>query len=254
MAEELPLYRAPRFPDSFFHGFTTRQGGVSRGAYATLNLGAKWGDDPACVAENRRRLVRATGGTRLYSATQVHGARVFEVRPDADPSVVAAQQADALIASTSGIALTVYTADCIAVLVADPRTGAFGAAHAGWRGVVAGVVPALVRALAAAAGTHAPDLWVALGPSIGPCCFEVGPEVAARFDPAHVRAGARRADRPTVDLRAALAAQLRTLGIPHEQTSAAPPCTRCNPEQFYSYRRDGGTTGQQVGFIGRRSS
>jgi YfiH family protein len=254
MAPELPLVRAPRFPDRFVHGFTTRQGGVSRGAYATLNLGAKWGDEPACVAENRRRLVRAAGGARLYAATQVHGARVVEVRPDADPSVVRAEEADALYAFASGLALTIYTADCVAVLVADPRTGAFGAAHAGWRGVVAGVVPALVQSLVAAAGVRAPDLWIALGPSIGPCCFEVGPEVAARFDPAHVRAGAGQAGRPTVDLRAALAAQLLALGIPPEQTSTAPPCTFCSPEQFYSYRRDGGATGQQVGFIGRRSS
>src|SRR5687768_13284880 len=107
----LPLLRSSVIPRPFSHGFTTREGGVSEGTYATLNVSAKWGDDPARVRENRRRLLREVGALRLYSVTQVHGAEVRTVpSAGADPEAIARERADALATSGAGIALAVYTA------------------------------------------------------------------------------------------------------------------------------------------------
>jgi YfiH family protein len=143
------------------------------------------------------------------------------------------------------------------VLLADARIGTCAAVHAGWRGVVAGVVPAALREMATL-GTSVSDVVVALGPCIGPCCFEVGPEVVGAFDtslPAARDAGAvadRAAGKAHVDLRAALRAQLLRHGVGPERVDAELACTRCDPSRrFFSYRRDAQRTGQQVGFIVR---
>ena len=252
MTAELPLLRSDRLPPGFVHGFTTRAGGISEGPFGALNLGAKWGDDPARVRENRRRLFRAAGVERLYSATQVHGSEVVALAPQADPEEIAGRHADALCAAAPGLALAIYSADCIALLFCDPKTGAIAAAHAGWRGTAAGIARATVSALGRAFGARPEDLHVALGPSIGPCCFEVGPEVAEKFAPAFVRSGAGRSGRATVDLRAANRAALIEAGVPETHIDADPPCTGCEPARFFSYRRDGRQTGQHVGFIVRR--
>src|SRR5215831_7124488 len=201
---EVPLLRSRVLPDDFLHGFSTRVGGVSEGAYAWLNLGAKWGDDPARVRENRRRFFRAAGVEGVLSVRQVHGAdvTVVDAALATDPETVARTRADALVTPLPGVAVAVYTADCIPVLLADPVRGALGAVHAGWRGLVAGVIGAAVAALGRG-GTRPRDVRAALGPSIGPCCFEVGDEVAAQFAPAFVKPGASVRGRPLVDLRAA---------------------------------------------------
>jgi YfiH family protein len=156
----------------------------------------------------------------------------------------------------------VFTADCVPVLLADPRTGACAAVHAGWRGVVAGVAGAAVRALIEGHGSRPADLRVALGPCIGICCFEVGPEVAAAFAAARPPAGGEgvvhtiaggRPGHPHIDLRRALALELAGLGVPAQQVDVSSACTRCDPERrFYSYRRDDGRTGAQMAVIARR--
>src|SRR5215470_17819214 len=107
------ILRSAQIP--FPHGFTTREGGVSEGAYASLNLGSKWGDDPARVRENRRRFFREAGISRLFSVTQVHGADVARVGPESEPEEVARMRADALVTSAPGVALGIYTADCVAI-------------------------------------------------------------------------------------------------------------------------------------------
>jgi YfiH family protein len=236
----------------FRHGFTTRQGGVSQGPYASFNLGAKWGDDPAYVRENRRRLFRAAELGRLFSVTQVHGGDVVRVDADADHEAIARSRADALYTRAPGVALGVYTADCIALLIADPKTGAFAAAHAGWKGTLANVGVAVARALIDMWSCDPADLRVAMGPSIGPCCFEVAPDVASRFPADFVRPGAGGGGKPTVDLRAANRAALVSLGVRPDHIDADPPCTKCDRERFYSYRRDGRDTGQHVAFITRQ--
>jgi polyphenol oxidase len=248
---DLPLLRSAVIPESFSHGFTTRAGGVSAPPYDSLNLGRKWGDDGAHVEENRRRVLAASGVSVMCFARQVHGAAVVHVPAGATAADVARHEADALCSAAPGIAVAVFVADCVPALIADARTGAFAAVHAGWRGTLAGVIGATVTALAEL-GSRPSDLLVALGPAIGACCFEVGAEVAEpfrRFDSVvKDSAGA-----PRVDLRATLRLQLLAAGVPADAIDASAACTKCDPAgRFYSYRRDRGQTGQHLGFICRR--
>jgi polyphenol oxidase len=260
---ELPLLVSPLFEppavDGFLHGFTTRSGGVSAPPFDTLNLGGKWGDDPANVVENRRRLGRAVGG-RLVVARQVHGSVIARVRAGDHPEAIARLEADGLCSDAPGVTLGVFVADCIPVLIADPRTGAFAAVHAGWRGTVAGVLPAAVRALGTELGARPEDLRIALGPAIGPCCFEVGQEVVAAFMALFADARARGVvvasprgapGKSHVDLKAANRLLLERAGVSPEAIDAGPECTRCDRARFFSFRRDGSSTGQQMGAIGR---
>jgi YfiH family protein len=256
----LPLVRSAGIPAAFRHGFTTREGGVSRAPFDSLNLGRKWGDAAADVVENRRRVERAAGaGGGLFVATQVHGAAIARVRAGDARADVAPVEADGLCSDEPGVALAVLVADCIPAVLADPRTGAFAAVHAGWRGTVAGVLPAAVRALGQHFGARPEDLRVALGPAIGVCCFEVGPEVVdavvavlpdARaagvvIDP-HDAGGKAR-----VDLRASNRLLLERAGVPPAAIDLETDCTVCARQRFFSYRRDQGKTGQQIGFIAR---
>jgi purine-nucleoside/S-methyl-5'-thioadenosine phosphorylase / adenosine deaminase len=256
---QLPLLCSRLIDGDFVHGFTTRAGGVSAPPFDTLNLGGKWGDDPAQVAENRRRLGRAVEG-RLYVARQVHGAAIARVRRGDKPEAIARVEADGLCSDAAGLTLGVFVADCIPALIADARTGAFAAVHAGWRGTVAGVLPAAVRALATEFGSRPAELRIALGPAIGPCCFEVGEEVAAAFVsllPDARACGVVSASprgvggRSHVDLKAANRLLLERAGVPPEAIDAGPECTHCDRGRFFSFRRDGGATGQQMGVIGR---
>jgi len=250
----LPLLTSPVIPAMFRHGFTSRAGGVSAAPFDSLNLGLKWGDARENVVENRRRLLQATQASTLYLAAQVHGARIVQVRAGDDPQEIARQQADGVCSNVPGLAVGVYVADCVPALFGDPRTGAFAAVHAGWRGTLAGVLSAAVQALGDGYGTAPADLRVALGPAIGPCCFEVGPEVAAAFEAALPGAGTvivPPGHKPHVDLRLAQRLQLAAAGIPTEAVGVIDACTKCDPAgRFYSYRRDADRTGQHVGFIG----
>ena len=255
----VPLLRSERIPGDFRHGFSTRAGGVSVPPFDALNLAGKWGDDPAAVAENRRRFWRALGiAGPLYLARQVHGTNIVRVRAGDDPEAVARLDADAVCAGEPGLAVGVFVADCVPALFADPATGAVAAAHAGWRGIVAGVLPATVRALAAL-GARPADLRVALGPAIGPCCFEVGAEVVAAFAAASLDAAIRpsprgRPDRWHVDLKHAGRRQLERAGLDPGAVDAGDACTSCDRARFYSYRRDGGATGQMLGVIATQGS
>jgi polyphenol oxidase len=252
-AVTVPLLRSAAIPAGFRHGFTTRAGGVSAGAFAALNLGGRWGDADEAVAENRRRVQRAAGGP-IAVATQVHGAAVVRVRAGDALDAVARQAADGICTDAPGMAAGVYVADCIPVLLADARTGAVAAVHAGWRGTVAGVVPAAVARMAAEFGTRPGDLRVALGPAIGPCCFEVGQEVVDAVatvvsDAVAKGVVVRGRTKPHVDLKRLNLLLLERAGVPAAQIDAGPECTSCDRARFFSYRRDGGRTGQMMGFI-----
>jgi purine-nucleoside/S-methyl-5'-thioadenosine phosphorylase / adenosine deaminase len=226
------------------HGFSTRRGGVSTGRYATLNVGGKWGDDPDKVAHNRRRLAAAGGFdlSRLFTARQVHGARIALIVAHTQAERVAEAEADALVTQVPGAVLGVYTADCVPVLISDGE-GRVAAAHAGWRGTVAGVAAAAVEALVSI-GARRERLKAALGPSICAHCFEVGDEVAAKFPESAVVRGAAR---PHVDLWEANRAQLAAAGV--QALDAHPPCTMCEADRFFSFRRDGAQIGQHLSFI-----
>jgi YfiH family protein len=232
------------------HGFSTRRGGVSTGRYATLNVGGKWGDDPEHVAHNRRRLAAAGGfdWARLYTAKQVHGARVALVVEGTLPERVAETEADVVATAVPGAVVGVYTADCVPILLADGE-GRVAAAHAGWRGTVAGVASAAVEALVSI-GAVREQLRVAMGPSICSRCFEVGDEVAAAFDALAPSSVIRsEGKKPHVDLWEANRRVLVAAGVRDEAIDAAPPCTMCEPERFFSFRRDGGQIGQMLSFV-----
>jgi len=256
--QELPLIVSSVIPAGFRHGFTTRAGGVSAAPFASLNLGWKWGDGEACVAENHRRLLSVSAAQVMLRVKQVHGTRILCVRDRDAPDTVAAAQADGLATDERGLGLSVHVADCTPILMACPTTGACAALHAGWRGTVAGMAGQGVRAMAGHFGCRPGDLRVALGPCIGPCCFEVGPEVAAAFlaaMPALLGNGVVvtvPGRKPRIDLRRFQRLQLEAADVPSESIDASTDCTFCDPAgRFFSLRRDGRATGQLVGFIVR---
>ena len=250
--------------DGVVHGFPERTGGVSGGPYASLNLGKRWGDEPANVDENRRRLAHHAGyaPADLCATRHVHGTSVWTVGAPLPDGA----EFDGLVADRPGAVLGAFAADCVPLLFADPEARVIGAAHAGWRGAIGAPPPeritetpgtsvaANVVAKMVALGARADRIRVALGPSIGPCCFEVGPEVVAQFRaalgelPGLVVAGPRK---DHLDLRVALRAVLERAGVRAASIDAHPPCTRCEAERFFSYRRDG-KGGVHMGFIALR--
>jgi YfiH family protein len=235
----------------FVHGFPTRAGGVSTGKRASLNLGARWGDDRAKVDENRRLVAEAAGFdvARLQMMRHVHGVNVWFV---GDPLPEPAEF-DILVGARAGDTLAAFAADCIPLLFADPVKRVVASAHAGWRGTVAGAAPIAVRSMASRHGSRPEDVRVALGPSIGPCCFEVGPEVVAAFRDAlgdHPGLVVRGPQKDHVDLRVATRALLERAGVDPAHIDDTPPCTRCDGERFFSFRRDGQEGGVHMGFVG----
>jgi hypothetical protein len=220
--------------------FTTRIGGESNGAFASLNLDSRSDDDRGAVTRNRARLAMALG-RRLVSPTQVHGLRVagaveYERRQPGTPC-------DALTLHPvldSGVAALLLFADCVPVVICGQA--AMAVAHGGWRGILGGVVEQAGRAVSG------PPTAAVIGPSIGPCCFTVSEDVAgafaARFGPEVVIAGRENGGSSRVDLWAATAKALEELGVRQDRVVNPRLCTVCNPDLFYSYRREGPVTGR----------
>jgi hypothetical protein len=220
------------------HGFFTRAGGVSTGLFAALNCSLGSGDDLANVAENRARVLQRLGlqPDRLVTGYQVHGAAVAAVeqpwRHEDRP------HADGLITLVPGIALGILTADCAPVLFADPAVPVVGAAHAGWRGAIGGVLEATIAAMERAGAARA-RICAGIGPCIGPASYEVGPEFPAPFlaeSAANARffAAAARAGHAFFDLGGYVEAKLRRLGVAVERTGGD---TCAEDARFFSYRR-----------------
>lgn len=237
------------------HGVTTRHGGVSEAPYASLNLGLHVNDDPARVLENRRRCCRALGFnlTDWVSGEQVHGAEVAVVglahkgrgalrHADSLPGI------DGMITREPGILLAGYFADCVPLLFVNSQSTVVGLAHAGWRGTFAGIARRMVHALDDSFRVAPQDLRVWIGPSIGPCCYQVDAHLAARFRSAwghHVVTDGSR-----LDLWAANLLQLEKEGVPTKQIATARTCTMCHTERFFSHRALGPATGRMAAFIG----
>lgn len=212
--------------------FTTRAGGVSEGVYASLNLTTGTGDEPERVEENRLRACERLGldGTRLAFNRQVHSPTVHRARDAAR-----GEPGDGLWCDEPGLPMLAMAADCLPIAVARTAgTRALTVLHAGWRGLAEGVVAAGVAALGAGAKA------AVIGPAIGPCCYEVGEEVASLFDADLVR-------RRRLDLWQAAERALRAAGV--ERVERVDLCTRDHPELFFSHRRDGRARGVQ-GVIG----
>ena len=221
--------------------FSTRVGGVSEGPYESLNLGILTGDDPACVAENRRRLAERIGvpPERVAMGWQVHGAELEEWSgppasrfsdPDAD-----LREVDGHITDEPGLALLVLAADCLPVALCGG--GRVAMLHCGWRGLSAGIVE---RAVARFDSPPA----AAVGPGIGPCCYEVGDEVLEAFSDLDGVADAR-----MLDLRAVVQRKLKAAGV--DAIDHVDLCTSCRADLFFSHRRDGEATGRQAGLVVR---
>ena len=221
------------------HGFFTRQGGVSGGIYASLNCGYGSSDQPANVTENRRRALALIGlpAGALATTYQIHSADVVEVtKPwplEARPRV------DAMVTTRPGIALGIATADCAPVLLADPAAGVIGAAHAGWRGAVNGVVEAVVRAMVER-GAEPARMRAAVGPCIAQASYEVGPEFPQPFlqqDPENRRffMPSKRTGHFMFDLPGYVVSRLQRLGIGAAASVARDTCAEA--DLFFSYRR-----------------
>ncbi|MEM8788587.1 MAG: peptidoglycan editing factor PgeF [Pseudomonadota bacterium] len=214
------------------HGFFTRQGGVSAGLYDSLNCGVGAQDDPGAVAENRARVTRAMTAEDLCTLHQAHTADVITITA---PSGGARPRADAMVTATPGLALGVLTADCAPVLLADPDAGVVGAAHAGWKGALGGVLEATLDAMAA---LGARNVTAVIGPTISQAAYEVGPEFLDRFvdeDPETARFFAGGAeDRAQFDLPGYALHRLRAAGAEAAWTGH---CTYRDAARFFSYRR-----------------
>ena len=222
--------------------FSTRRGGVSEGAFASLNLGRLTADEPANVDANRERLAAAVGVPRerfLYGR-QVHGARVRRATEPPSPTRPHAEE-DGQATALPAAAALVFTADCLPVaLVAE---GAVAMLHGGWRGLAGGILAEGIAALREVGGSGA--VVAALGPAARGCCYEVGEEVHAAFAGYDARRGER-----NLALEAVARAQLEAAGV--AEVHDAGLCTMCaDPALFFSHRRDGGVTGRQAGVAWR---
>ena len=260
----LALSCAPLESLGFTNAFSTRLGGVSPMPQDALNL-AGFDDDAAeNIYENRRRFLNLFEGEwRLASCWQKHSADVRLVKDIDDTrqpekSLGETIYCDALTTRTPRILLGVKTADCVPVIIADARTRACAAVHAGWRGTLATIVARTLEQMAAEFGTEAADATAAIGPAARGCCYEVGHEVInafrEKFDNADDLFKATREGHALVDLQRANREQLITLGLTPERIYTAPLCTMCRTDLFFSYRREKrthGRTGRLLSVIGK---
>jgi YfiH family protein len=217
---------------------TTRAGGRSTGPFARFNLSAGVGDDPAAVAANRRRLASELGVRGVVFLDQVHGTEVAVVEAVPGPDDPDRPGTDSAVTALPGVALAVLTADCVPVLLADPRAGVVGAAHAGRVGAAAGILAHTLAAMVGL-GARAGDCEALLGPAVCGACYEVPAAMRDEVEAALPGSASRtRRGTPALDLRAGLRRQLAALGV--ARVGLDPRCTVEDPD-LYSYRRDGRT-------------
>jgi purine-nucleoside/S-methyl-5'-thioadenosine phosphorylase / adenosine deaminase len=249
LADPPPALTAWDIP-AVVHGFCGRAGGVSTGPFASFNL-AQWvGDDAAAVAENWRRWDSRYPHLRVARLIQVHGKLVHRIDIAHDGK---RREGDGMVTATPGIALGIFTADCVPILMVDAERRVAGALHAGWRGTLAGIAGEGVRAMVAL-GARSAAIRAALGPSIGICCFEVDAALAEEFSlrvsGARIHSRAGKPGKAYLDLRAIIRDQLEREGLEATSIANVGPCTRCANDSYFSRRAAGGaTSGLQMSFI-----
>lgn len=239
---------------------TTRAGGLSAGPYESFNLGLRCEDDRDTVTDNRAQLSLVTEAfpDLLTFGRQVHGAGVTVVTGELIGS--GALEADSAIADTDGmvtdiadVPLVVLVADCAALSLYDPIKEVIGVAHAGWRGTVAGIAAVTVATMNEAFGTRPSDLIAGIGPSIGPCCYEVGGDVVDGLHDRHPDIAGRvittDAHAAHLDLWTANLLQLTAAGVREDRIEVAGLCTMCHRDVFYSHRAENGRTGRFASLI-----
>jgi len=188
-------------------------------------------------------------GMRVRTLRQVHSRRLVVVNGNyGSPRGAEDEEADGVITSRPGEVVAVRTADCVPILLLDRRKHVVAAVHAGWRGTVAEIARRSVESASAEFGCHPERLEAAIGPAIGACCFEVGEEVAAQFDPSLIQSNAK----PHIDLIEANRRQLIQAGLRDELIRSANTCTFCAPQELYSFRRQGPSSGRMLAFTGIR--
>jgi len=232
-------------PEQVAHAVFTRRGGVSRGPFSSLNVGHSVGDEEHAVNQNHARVFSHLGlsPSQVTSAGQVHGNRVQLIGAHDAGHLFPAT--DGLVTDASGIALLLRFADCQPIFLYDPKRPAIGLVHAGWRGIAQGIAHRAVEAMHRAFDTQPEALLVGLGPAIGPCCYTVGDDVASALGyalPKWKLVMHREGDAWRLDLSAANAQQLAAAGVQRIEQSGL--CTACHPDEFYSHRASGGSTGR----------
>jgi YfiH family protein len=243
----------------FRHAFFTRLGGASAGPFASLSFSTAVGDDPGHVDENLRRAGALLGidSRRLLYLSQVHGRETRFLSAPAEREQTITLEGDALGGTQLDSGYGVRSADCVPILVADVQSGGVMAIHAGWRGVVRGVVESAVACLREKVGAEA-ELLAAIGPHISAAAFEVSEDVAAELDAACPTRGAVQrpagALKPHVDLRFIVTQKLRALGLPEGSIDQVGGCTFLEPERYFSFRRDGKRSGRHLSAIVARKA
>ena len=253
VVSHLPIPAFQKIP-SVTAAVSVRLGGVSQEPYSTLNLAYHVGDADSSVAENRRRFCGALGieVCSLVIAQQIHGDRIAVIHKShagrgAYGHADAIPDADGMITTSRSVALAVLAADCVPVFLADPVREAIGIAHAGWRGALRMIAARAVLKMRDAFGTEPADCLVALGPSIGSCCYTVGEDVASQFR--HTFGASTCVMGSKLDLQKAIEMQLAEIGVEERNIISTEFCTACNPDLFYSHRAAEGCTGRMMSVI-----
>ena len=235
------------------HAFCGRHRGTSSGRFESLNVCGRQGDAPGNVTENRATLAKAFGflQSRLVTMHQVHGSEVEVVSRSRRASPP--PEADALVTAETGHVLAVFTADCVPVVLAEMGGRAAAVVHAGWRGTAARIVEKTVETMTSRFACDPRRLVAGIGPSIGPCCYEIGDDAAEALRPAAPAPESfllpEEPGRWRCNLARAVCHQLVRAGLALENIHDAGLCTRCRPDLFFSARRDGFGTGRQLSFV-----
>lgn len=221
---------------SIQHAIFTRQGGFSRGPYASLNLSMSVGDDGTSVLKNRRAVAAYLNSDRFIALNQVHGTnvKIIDTVPDTPQASLFnyAGEADALITNIPDVFLVIQTADCQAVLMVDLKKKVVANVHVGWRGNTLNIIAKTIQTMQTNYNCNPEDIWVGIGPSLGPCCAEFvnyRSEIPEKY-------WGYKDQKKRFDLWAISSDQLEAAGIPRSQITVSGMCTKCHPELFFSYR------------------
>ena len=227
-------------------GISQRKGGVSRPPYTSLNLAEHVGDAANAVTANREILFQQADLKNLHYCRQIHSASVIDVDNGTGVTSEKPPEADALVSAHRGIALGIFTADCVPIFILDLSTPAIGIAHAGWRGTFARIAVNTLAQMKASFGTVATNCQIHLGPSIQKCCYTVSTELLDQFAE---RFGSTVHDGTNLSLQDANFNQLVEIGLSVTSISVSPFCTACRTDLFYSHRAEDGQTGRMLSFI-----
>ena len=247
----ITYYSSPRLEEvpGLVHSFLGRTGGVSSGHLAYLNLGRREEDRAECLAENKRRVGAAFGVVegKIFTVSQVHSDRIVIIdNPNITPEVIKSQEADGIITDVKGVSIGILTADCVPVLLFDRKKRVVAAIHAGWKGTASKISAKAVEIMMERFGSRPQDITAAIGPAIGPCCYEVGEEVVSAFG--HQKGVAvQHGKNWHIDLPKANQLQLQDAGVTEIDLSDI--CTSCRTDLFFSHRKEMGKTGRQLSFI-----